>query len=202
MLSRTALRIASRGFVAAPIQTYGVSGSYASALYSAAVQSGNKDAVAADLAMLSSVFENQSIADYFADPFVAAEDKLSALGDVEGLNETTVNLFGAMAENNRLNILNEVATVYARIIEADSGSVPCEVVSAIPLTAEQQADVAAAINGQLEAGQSAKITTAVDAELMGGMTVSIGDKYTEMKFIDMSVASKVKKYTELLRQSS
>ena len=77
-------------------------------------------------AMLSSVFENQSIADYFADPFVAAEDKLSALGDVEGLNETTVNLFGAMAENNRLNILNEVATVYARIIEADSGSVPCE----------------------------------------------------------------------------
>ena len=56
-----------------------------------------------------------------------------------------------------------------------------QVVSAIPLTAEQQADVAAAINGQLEAGQSAKITTAVDAELMGGMTVSIGDKYTEMK---------------------
>merc|ERR1712242_162879 len=159
----------------APIQTYGVSGSYASALYSAAVQSGNKDAVADDLGMLSTVMESQAIADYFADPFVAAADKLAALGEVEGLNETTVNLFGALAENNRLNILNEVAEVYARIIQADSGSVPCEVVSAIPLTAEQEADVAAAI----------------DSELMGGMTVSIGDKYTEMKFIDMSVASKV-----------
>merc|ERR1712193_374868 len=205
MLSRTATRIAQRTFVIAPIQTYGVSGSYASAAYSAAVTQGTKDAVAADLSMLSSVFENGAIADYFADPFCSASDKLAALDEVAGaagLSETTVNLFGCLAENNRLNILNEVATVYARIIEADSGSVPCEVVSAIPLTAEQQADVAAAINGQLEAGQSAKITTAVDAELMGGMTVSIGDKYTEMKFIDMSVASKVKKYTELLRQSS
>merc|ERR1712242_667453 len=104
----------------APIQTYGVSGSYASALYSAAVQSGNKDAVADDLGMLSTVMENQAIADYFADPFVAAADKLAALGEVEDLNETTVNLFGALAENNRLNILNEVAEVYARIIQADS----------------------------------------------------------------------------------
>ena len=78
------------------------------------------------LGMLSTVMENQAIADYFADPFVAAADKLAALGEVEGLNETTVNLFGALAENNRLNILNEVAEVYARIIQADSGSVPCE----------------------------------------------------------------------------
>ena len=170
--------------------------------------------------MLSSVFESGAIADYFADPFCSAADKLAALDEVAGaagLSETTVNLFGCLAENNRLNLLAEVAAVYARIIEADSGSVPCEVVSAIPLTAEQQGDVAAAVNAQLGAGQTAAITTSVDAELMGGLTVSIGDKYTEMKvfnlikkycnfilkkFIDMSVASKVKKYTDLLRQSA
>lgn len=33
----------------------------------------------------------------------------------------------------------------------------------------------------LEAGQSAQISTSVNPELMGGMIVSIGDKYTEMK---------------------
>ena len=33
----------------------------------------------------------------------------------------------------------------------------------------------------LEPGQTAQISTSVNPELMGGMVVSIGDKYTEMK---------------------
>ena len=33
----------------------------------------------------------------------------------------------------------------------------------------------------LEDGQTAEISTTVNPELMGGMIVSIGDKYTEMK---------------------
>merc|ERR1712183_500242 len=95
----------------------------------------------------------------------------------------TLNLFAVMAENNRMSLVSEVAEVYARIIQADSGTVPCSVESAIPLTAAQ-------------------ISTSVNPDLMGGMVVNIGDKYTEMKYIDMSVASKVKKYTDLLNQSA
>merc|ERR1711935_273649 len=155
---------------------YGVSGAYASATYSAAVTQGTKDAVAADLGLMATVLENGSIAEYFGNPFTPAVTKLAALDEAAGaagLSETTVNLFGCLADNNRLNLLAEVAEVYARIMEADSGSVPCEIVSAIALTDEQQADVA--------------------SDLMGGLTVAIGDKYTEMKFIDMSVASKVTK---------
>ena len=33
----------------------------------------------------------------------------------------------------------------------------------------------------LKEGQTAKITTEVNPDLMGGMIVNIGDKYTEMK---------------------
>merc|ERR1711937_1048557 len=109
------------------------------------------------------------------------------------------NLFEVMAENNRMNLVSEVAEVYARIIQADAGTVPCSVESAIPLTASQQADVADALQGMLEPGQ---ISTSVNPDLMGGMIVNIGDKYTDMKYIDMSVASKVTKYTDLLKQSA
>merc|ERR1711862_276802 len=154
--------------------------------------------------MLSTVFEKDAIESYFSNPFVAKGDKLAALQSVAGeagLSETTLNLFGVMAENNRVNLVSEVAEVYARIIQADAGTVPCSVESAIPLT-YQQADVADALQGMLEPGQTAQISTSVNQELMGGMVVSIGDKYTEMKYIDMSVASKVKKYTDLLRQSA
>merc|ERR1711931_394727 len=150
MLSRYASR-SDRTLVAAPIQVYGVSGSYAAAAYSAAVTSGQKEAVSADLAMLSTVFEKDSIESYFSNPFVAKGDKLAALQSVAGeagLSETTLNLFGVMAENNRMNLVSEVAEVYARIIQADAGTVPCSVESAIPLTASQQGDVADALQGQ------------------------------------------------------
>jgi F0F1-type ATP synthase delta subunit len=54
----------------------------------------------------------------------------------------------------------------------------------------------------LKAGESADISVSVNPELLGGMIVSVGDKYTEMKSIDMSVLTKVKKYTEMLHRSS
>ena len=90
--------------------------------------------------MLSTVFEKDSIESYFSNPFVAKGDKLAALQSVAGeagLSDVTLNLFGVMAENNRMSLVSEVAEVYARIIQADAGTVPCAVESAIPLTAAQ-----------------------------------------------------------------
>lgn len=45
----------------------------------------------------------------------------------------------------------------------------------------------------LKGNETIQLTAKVDPSLIGGMVVSIGDKY-----VDMSVASKVKKYTELI----
>lgn len=45
----------------------------------------------------------------------------------------------------------------------------------------------------LKSNETLHLTAKVDASLLGGMLVSIADKY-----VDMSVATKVKKYTELI----
>lgn len=45
----------------------------------------------------------------------------------------------------------------------------------------------------LKNNETLQLTAKVDPSLIGGMIVSIDDKY-----VDMSVASKVKKYTELI----
>lgn len=45
----------------------------------------------------------------------------------------------------------------------------------------------------LKGNETLQLTAKVDPSLIGGMVVSIGDKY-----VDMSVASKVKKYTDLI----
>ena len=44
-------------------------------------------------------------------------------------------------------------------------------------------------------GEVVKMEKRVDEALLGGMTVIIGDK-----FIDMSLAKKIKKYTDLISQ--
>lgn len=45
----------------------------------------------------------------------------------------------------------------------------------------------------IKSNETIHLTSRVDATLIGGMVVSIGDKY-----VDMSIASKIKKYTELI----
>lgn len=45
-------------------------------------------------------------------------------------------------------------------------------------------------------GETIKIELKVDPSLIGGMVVSIGDKY-----VDMSVATKIKKYTAIIQDA-
>ena len=55
-------------------------------------------------------------------------------------------------------------------------------------------ELEAALKAFAKKGQSLQITTKVDPSIIGGMIVVIGDKY-----VDMSMASKIKKYTELIQ---
>ena len=58
-------------------------------------------------------------------------------------------------------------------------------------------EVEATLNSFLKKGQKANIAYAVDPALVGGIVVSIGDK-----FCDMSMASKLNKYSELLKAAA
>jgi len=63
-----------------------------------------------------------------------------------------------------------------------------------PLDAALKTELEAALKAFVKAGQTIQIKTTVDPAIMGGMIVSIGDK-----FVDMSTASKIKKYTEIIQ---
>lgn len=71
--------------------------------------------------------------------------------------------------------------------------VPCEVITAKELDQAQRKQLEDVLKGFLKSKEKLLLTTSVDPALVGGMIVSIGDKY-----VDMSVASKIKKYTELI----
>lgn len=113
------------------------------------------------------------------------------------MNPATANLLTLLAENGRLTKINQVINLYKLIMAANRGEVVCEVISAKPLDADTKNKLESALKGFLKKDQTILLTTKVDPSIIGGMLVSIGDKY-----IDMSVASKIKKYTDIIQAAA
>lgn len=183
--------------VRTPIPVFGIEGRYASALYSAATKQKQLDQVERDLTALQAQFKSDvKLRDFFLNPSIKRNLKASALKDVaEKVKYTasTSNLLQSMAENGRLNKVDQVINTFKLLMAAHRGDVVCEVISAKPLDSSQKSALEAALKKFLKANENIKLTARVDPSIIGGLVVSIGDKY-----VDLSIASKVKKYKELI----
>merc|ERR1711973_560885 len=176
--------------VKTPAPVFGTEGRYAAALYSAATKQKALDAVEKD----------QKIAEFLADPSVkktVKADGLSGACDKLKLNPLSKNLFVALAENGRHGLVESVISSFSSIMAAHRGEVVCEGTTAKPLNAAMTKEVEAAIAMFLQKGQKSLTSYKVDPAIMGGMVVSIGDR-----FVDMSTASKVKKYSEIIQAAA
>ena len=133
------------------------------------------------------------------------------------MNELSKNLFLSLAENGRYSYINSVVGAFETIMAAHRGEIVCEVTTAKvrkhffsfttqnciptfhfqPLEAGMQKEVETAIGSFLQSGQKSLINYNVDPSIIGGMVVSIGDK-----FVDMSMSSKLKKYEEIIKSAA
>ncbi|CAG9787732.1 unnamed protein product [Diatraea saccharalis] len=192
---------AAAQLVKAPVQVFGLEGRYASALYSAATKSKTLDAVEKELTQFQkSIKTDAKLKEFIINPTLKRNLKVDALKHLAtktNMSATTSNLLGIMAENGRLDKLESVINAYKIMMAAHRGEVTCEVVTAKPLDQAQRQNLEAALKKFLKGNETLQLTAKVDPSLIGGMVVSIGDKY-----VDMSVASKVKKYTELISASA
>lgn len=58
-------------------------------------------------------------------------------------------------------------------------------------------ELTAALKSFAKKGENIILQTKINPSIIGGMIVSIGDKY-----VDMSIASKVKKYSDLIQSAA
>ncbi|XP_013191410.1 ATP synthase subunit O, mitochondrial [Amyelois transitella] len=188
---------AAAQMVKPPVQVFGLEGRYASALYSAASKNKTLDTVEKELVKFQqSIKTDNKLKEFILNPTLKRNLKAEALKTVAtktNLSPTTSNLLGLLAENGRLQKLEAVINAFKIMMAAHRGEVTCEVITAKPLDAAQKQNLEAALKKFLKGNETLQLTAKVDPSLLGGMVVSIGDKY-----VDMSVASKVKKYTELI----
>ena len=190
----------SNALVRPPIALFGTNGRYCNALYSAAYKQKKLDQVEADLKKLLSVLEKDvKFKEFLINPLININDKKSILGKV--LNEKlkvcdlTLNTLNVMAENRRLNVLSQVARDFSKIMASVRGEVECTVYTAKPVT---DANVRKQLEDSLRGFTSKKLTInlQVDEAIQGGLVVDFGDY-----FIDMSIRSKLKTFTDVLKQT-
>jgi len=186
--------------VATPIQVFGVEGRYATALYSAASKQKKLDAVEKEVKAFQALLgKDKVLAEFCANPSLKRVEKravLEAALKKQKYSDLTVNFVAALADNGRIGKVGNVLATFSQIMAAHRGEVVCTVKTAKPLDKAAMAELTAALQGFLKKGETLQLTTSVDASLIGGMVVSIGDK-----FVDMSMASKIKNYTDLIKQA-
>jgi len=179
----------------------GFEGRYATALYSAGVKTQKLEVMEKELITLGKAMASgPRIGEFLCDPSQSRAAKkvvIEKLCKTElKLSDMVTQLFAVMAENGRSNKTAGVVVAFEKIMAAHRGEIKGNVVTAKALSAAEEKDLIATLNGFLEKGMKLQLTTEVDASLIGGMKITIGDK-----FVDMSMATKIKTYTDLIKQS-
>ncbi|KAK6040363.1 ATP synthase F1, delta subunit [Cooperia oncophora] len=160
------------GLVKAPAQVHGIEGRYASALYSAAYKQKSLEQVDKDLQKIRSIYQQDasfrvSAASFVESPSVAVIFLLREL-------RSQIPLFSGGQKKNRLLLGNRQQSSAYWLRKSTNFLVT----SAEPLTKSHESALNDALN---------------KPSIMGGLVVTIGDKY-----VDLSIASRVKKLKEVI----
>ncbi|MBL8323364.1 MAG: F0F1 ATP synthase subunit delta [Rubrivivax sp.] len=150
---------------------------YAEALFKAAGSEGAK--LKDQLATLSALAGDAGLRQFADNPKVAATQVFDLVAGVAlqkgvSLDAKVGNLLRTVLDNGRLAALPEIASQFARLVNAQSGVSDALVESAFPIEGAQLAEVAATLEKRFR--RKLNVRVLVKAELIGGIRVTVGDE--------------------------
>ncbi|KAI4118006.1 MAG: hypothetical protein LQ338_007474 [Usnochroma carphineum] len=184
-----------------PVAVFGLDGTYASALYTAAAKTSSLDSTSKSLAALADVFRKDTkLLTILNAPTLSPGDKSQIVQELQrhmgplDKGETVKNFLKTLSDNNRLGILQGVCEKFATLMGAARGEMELTVTSAARLDNKtlQRLETAVA-KSEYSQGKKLKVVPKVNPDIMGGLVVEIGDRT-----IDLSVSSKIAKMNKLL----
>ncbi|MCJ1313302.1 ATP synthase F0 subcomplex subunit OSCP atp5 [Agyrium rufum] len=185
-----------------PVALFGIDGTYASALYTAAAKTSALDSTAKALSTLSEVFKKDpKLAVVLTAPTLTSSDKSQIIAELQrhtgstpDKGDTVKNFLKTLADNNRLGILEGVCEKFTQLMGAARGELELVVTSAAKLDPKTlQRLEAAASKSEYSQGKKLKVVPKVNPDILGGLVVEIGDRT-----IDLSVSAKISKMNKLL----
>lgn len=166
---------------------------YAKAVFELARDSKQLDQWSTDLAALAVVVNDERISQLLAYPGVSDEEKAAVVADsLEGkLAAGGAQLVHVLAENKRLPLIPEIASLYDAHRAALESSVEVNIETAF----EMETTLAESLAKSLERALKRKVTlhTQVNKSLIGGVVIRAGDTV-----IDASVKGRLQKLAEVV----
>ena len=149
---------------------------YAEAAFRLADAQGKLADWSATLANLSAVAADERVRAAIGDPNLPAAKVAGLIISVLSgkLTGETENFVRVLAENGRLEVVAEIRSQYEALKNEREGVVEAEITTAFDMDQAQLADLVARL--EKKTGRKVKARVRVDAALIGGVKIAIGDK--------------------------
>ncbi len=138
------------------------------------------------LSFATAVVNDAQMSAYIQDPKVVSSELQAAFLKVCGdqLNENGQNLIKILIEYGRLSILPAIAHAFEELKAQDEGTLEAQIIAAAKPSAAETKDLIKKLEAKF--GKKIEATVSVDAELIGGIKIIVGDTV-----IDASVKSQL-----------
>ena len=153
-----------------------VASRYAGALFAVAERNGILDAVAADLTLMHRFLtEVPYLRAVLMQPLVSDSKKNSVADEAFGdrVTAASLNFLKLLIRKRREELFEECTREFGVLLAARTNTADAEVSTAVPLTPEQITRLTQSL--QTLTGKTIRLTTQIDAALVGGVVVRIGD---------------------------
>jgi len=149
---------------------------YAEAVFRLAQGENDLAGWSARVQSLALIAADAQVARLIADPAVASERVAGLVIEVAGadLGEHGANFVKVLAENDRLPLLPEISEQFETLKASAEGTLEATITSAQELTQAQIDDLVTGLKAKFN--RAVNVQVAVDAELIGGAVIAIGDQ--------------------------
>lgn len=170
---------------------------YAEALFTAAREGNQIDAIEQDLLSLNNLSQRSpQFLEALRNPLIPAERKRHIISQLfsDSLQQLSVRFLNLLVDKRRSDILPDIYALFVDLANAYRNVVPAYVTTAVPLTAAEEEKLIAKL--QKMTGKQIQLHAEVQPEILGGVRVRVGDTV-----IDGSVTGYLRQLREKLKET-
>ena len=166
---------------------------YAKALFASANDLKELDSMAEELKIMATASKTEGVINTIENPSLSRKEVVDILAKLfeDSVSKTSIKLVEILAENKRLNLLESIYFIYQDLLEKHNNQNSIEVFVANDPGEGAKENIEKKLRSTY--GEDAKINFLKDPNMMGGLSIKIGDET-----LDPSIRGKVNKLVNQL----
>lgn len=169
---------------------------YAQAAFQIALERDRLEHWASDLESVGRILEDEALSAFLEAPGVPFKDKVQTIrGALSEADPLVQNLVCLLTSRRLVSLLPRIAQEYQRLLDGHMGRERGEVVTALPMQADEQEKVTRQLTDMVR--KEVVLNARVEPAIGGGLIARVGDKV-----IDGSVRTRLRELGKYLKDSS